>query len=277
MAKRFTDTEKYRKPFLRSLPGAYKLLWDYICNECNHAGIWIADFEIAQLCVGKDMLIGKDKAFRLFNDGETRILEIENGKKWFIIPFVEFQYGHLTKTNPAHKNVILELQKYGFINEDLDLLKDLNNNNFKAPLKELKRGFEAPQEKEKEKEKEKKGVQGEIFEGNQTQEITNPDLKQNSNREIPTGQPIDPHPALGPYHPKQKFLQRECAEICFSDQMWLDLTMLQFRIPDQNALREKILEFFKSNGTYGHTEQKTIKDFKAHFANWLRKQQSYNP
>ena len=48
MAKRFTDTNKYKKPFIRGLQGAYKLFWDYLYHDCDHAGIWIVDFEIAQ-------------------------------------------------------------------------------------------------------------------------------------------------------------------------------------------------------------------------------------
>lgn len=153
MAKRFTDTEKYRKPFLRSLPGAYKLLWDYICNDCNHAGIWLVDFDIAQICVGKDMPVGKDKALRLFNEGEDRIFELENGKKWFIIPFIAFQYVKLSSTNPAHRNIIIELKKYGLIDENLDLLNSLKINDIQEPSKGLQSPFEGTLDIDKEKDK----------------------------------------------------------------------------------------------------------------------------
>lgn len=122
MAKRFTDSEKYRKPFMRGLPGAYKLLWDYIVNECNHAGIWFVDFEIAQICVGKDMPVRGDKAFHLFNGGETRIVELEGGKKWFIVPFVAFQYGELKAGSSVHSSVIAELKRYNLIDENLKLI-----------------------------------------------------------------------------------------------------------------------------------------------------------
>jgi len=161
MPKRFTDSEKYRKPFIRSLPGAYKLLWDYICSDCNHAGIWLVDFEIAQICVGKDMPVGKDKALRLFNEGELRILELENGKKRFIISFIAFQYGKLSQSNPAHKNIILELKKFGLIDNNLDLLKEFNINIIKEPKEEHQSPFEGAKEMVKEKEKDIKGGVGE--------------------------------------------------------------------------------------------------------------------
>lgn len=112
MAKRFTDTNKYRKPFIRSLQGAYKLLWDYLYHDCDHAGIWIVDFEIAQLYIGIDMPVNKSDALKYFNYGEKRIIEFDNGKKWFIPSFIEFQYGILSESNRAHLSVITILKKY---------------------------------------------------------------------------------------------------------------------------------------------------------------------
>lgn len=113
MAKRFTDTNKYKKPFIRGLQGAYKIFWDYLYHECDHAGIWIVDFEVAQLYVGKDMPINKIDALKYFNEGEKRIIEIDNGLRWFLPSFVEFQYGELNEQNRAHNSVISILNKYG--------------------------------------------------------------------------------------------------------------------------------------------------------------------
>ena len=35
MAKRFTDTDKWKKGFIKRLPAKYKLLWLYILDDCN--------------------------------------------------------------------------------------------------------------------------------------------------------------------------------------------------------------------------------------------------
>ncbi len=121
MAKRFTDTNKYRKPFMRGLQGAYKLLWDFLYHDCDHAGIWIVDFDIAQLYIGKDMPVNHDEALSLFNDSETRILELDNGKKWFIPSFIDFQYGKLSEKNNAHSGIIKVLSKYDLIDSDFNL------------------------------------------------------------------------------------------------------------------------------------------------------------
>jgi hypothetical protein len=128
MAKRFTDTNKYKKPFIRGLQGAYKILWDYLYHDCDHAGIWIVDFEIAQIYIGEDMPINKEDALKYFNEGENRIIEIDNGSKWFIPSFIEFQYGELKETNRAHLSVITILTKY----------KLYKNKPLKSPLKGVK-------------------------------------------------------------------------------------------------------------------------------------------
>lgn len=142
MAKRFTDTNKYKKPFIRGLQGAYKLFWDYLYHECDHAGIWIVDFEIAQLYIGKDMPINKEDALKYFNKGEKRIIEVDNGLRWFIPSFIEFQYGELNEENRAHNSVISILKKYNQykknkplksplqggkdMDKDMELVKDMD-------------------------------------------------------------------------------------------------------------------------------------------------------
>ena len=116
MAKRFTDTQKYKKPFLRGLPGAYKIFWDYLYHECDHAGIWIVDFEIAQIYVGMDMPIAKENALKFFNKDEERVIVLNGGSKWFIPSFIEFQYGELNVNNRVHNSVIQILNRYKLLN-----------------------------------------------------------------------------------------------------------------------------------------------------------------
>ena len=113
MAKRFTDTNKFRSPFYRSLPSAYKLFWDLINLDCDHSGIWIVDLEIAQIYIGKDAKIDKEKALVLFNTGDVRIIQLDNGKSWFIVPFLNEQYGKLNPANRVHSSVISNLAYLG--------------------------------------------------------------------------------------------------------------------------------------------------------------------
>ncbi len=122
MAKRFTDTNKYKKSFMRGLPGAYKLFWDFLYHDCDHSGIWIIDFDIAQTYVGIDMEISKEKALELFNADEIRVVELSGGKKWFIAPFIDFQYGKLSEKNKAHNSIISTLKKLNLIDENLNVI-----------------------------------------------------------------------------------------------------------------------------------------------------------
>ena len=117
MAKRFTDTNKYKKPFIRGLQGSYKLLWDYLYHDCDHAGIWIVDFDIAQIYLGSDMLVFKDEALKLFNSNEIRIIPFDKGNKWFIPSFIDFQYGILNENNRAHNSVITILKQHGLYSD----------------------------------------------------------------------------------------------------------------------------------------------------------------
>ena len=143
MAKRFTDTEKYKKPFIRSLPGAYKLFWDYLYHECNHAGIWIVDFEIAQIYLGSDIPVNKDEALKLFNADEQRITELSNGKKWFIKPFIQFQYGELNPENRAHNSVIQLLKQEGLYDTNKGLIRGLQGRKDKDKVKDMDKDKDA--------------------------------------------------------------------------------------------------------------------------------------
>jgi len=155
MAKRFTDTEKYKKGFIRGLKGPYKLLWDYLYHDCNHAGIWHVDFDIAQIYLGSDMPVSKDDALKLFNTGETRIVVLNSGSKWFIPSFVQFQYGSLDRNNRVHNSVLNELFRVGVKKplirslegcKDKDKAKDKDKDKDKNLTRELKK-FRALKEK----------------------------------------------------------------------------------------------------------------------------------
>ena len=120
MAKRFTDSEKWKKPFIKKLPMQYKLLWFYLLDDCNHAGVWQVDLEIASLRIGYKLNL-KDSITAL-ND---KIKVFDNGEKWFIKDFIEFQYGELNEKNRAHKSVISVLTKYNLLSLNKPLISPL--------------------------------------------------------------------------------------------------------------------------------------------------------
>ena len=107
MAKRMTDTDKWKKRFLRELKPQHKLLWFYILDDCNHAGIWDVDIEVASIRVGEELIY--DMLPQAFLD---KIVIFDNGDKWFIPEFIDFQYGELNPNSNVHKSVISLLEKY---------------------------------------------------------------------------------------------------------------------------------------------------------------------
>ena len=113
MAKRFTDTEKWKKPFIRGLQGAYKLLWLYICDDCDHAGIWQVDIDVAQIRIGEK--IDLKEAIKSFDE---KIIIFDKGNKWFIPSFIEFQYpSGLNPDNRAHNSIIILLEKNNLLDK----------------------------------------------------------------------------------------------------------------------------------------------------------------
>jgi len=107
VAKRFTDSDKWKKPFIKQLPLEYKIFWLYLLDDCDHAGIWHVDMEIAEIKLGTKLSL--EKARGLFGE---RVVEFDNGTKWFIPDFIAFQYGELTERNKMFKPVSAVLSKY---------------------------------------------------------------------------------------------------------------------------------------------------------------------
>jgi hypothetical protein len=111
MAKRFTDTDKWKKGFMRNLPIKYKMLWLYMLDDCNHAGVWETDFEVASIRIGSK--INEKEAAKVF---ASHIKIFDKGNKWFIPKFIDFQYGTLNENSRPHQAVIKLLDKYDVYN-----------------------------------------------------------------------------------------------------------------------------------------------------------------
>lgn len=109
MAKRFVEVGRWGGPFMRSLKPEYKVLWCYILDHCDNSGIWTYDPEQAELHIG--MSINWSGVLPAF---AGKVYPIDGGRRWFIRPFIDFQYpSGLQEKNPAHKNIFTTIQKFG--------------------------------------------------------------------------------------------------------------------------------------------------------------------
>lgn len=118
MAKRMFDTDIWKKRWFRVLPPDIKNVWFYLLTMCDHAGIYNVDLDIMGIFIGAE--IDEGRVMKYLGD---RITVLDNGNKWFIPTFVEFQYRKLSDKNSIHRSVIDRLKRH-------DLLK----NGIIAPL-----------------------------------------------------------------------------------------------------------------------------------------------
>lgn len=107
MAKRFTDTGKWSRPWWRQLSAEAKITWQYLVDNCDHSGIWVTDYELATFQIGAD--ITEEKFLNWFGDKVQKI----DDDKIYVPSFIEFQYGELRDNNTVHISVIKSLQKHG--------------------------------------------------------------------------------------------------------------------------------------------------------------------
>lgn len=108
MAKRYTDSNKWKKPWFRRLRPVHKCFWEYVRDNCDHAGIWDVDFDLASYHIGEEInALEAMEAFR------KQYIPFAVGKRWFILDFVEFQYGELNPNVNAHSSVISILRRNG--------------------------------------------------------------------------------------------------------------------------------------------------------------------
>lgn len=141
-----TDTEKWNGSWFGNLDTKEKLIWLYICDRCDMAGVFEINEKLMSFHLGfkvdkkgiNTLLIGK-----AYPISETKI---------FIPAFIEFQYGQLTEECRPHKPVIKVLN-------DLNLFPVLENyKNGKGKLTlpiPYQKGINTLQDKDKEKDKDK--------------------------------------------------------------------------------------------------------------------------
>jgi hypothetical protein len=139
MAKRFIDSDLFKKRFVRGLKGAYKLLWVYFFCECDNAGILEVDIEAAELFCGHKYSL--DEIKQAFNG---RIHFFNNDAKAFLPDFIEFQYGtELNEKNPAHRSAIEKLNKYQLLDVLTKWSQEGTTKPLTTPLPATKKACEA--------------------------------------------------------------------------------------------------------------------------------------
>jgi hypothetical protein len=135
LAKRFTDTDKWKKNNFSELSIKMKLVWLYICDNCDYAGIWDANLKLLSFHIQEE--VTKEELVATFGDELTWFSD----RQIFIKSFIDFQYGDLNPENPVHKSILSKVNHF-------------------TKKKGLARSVHAPSNGAKEKEEEKDSLGG---------------------------------------------------------------------------------------------------------------------
>jgi len=133
MAKRFIDTSLFNKRWFREFPPKMKLFYLYMLTQCDHAGMYDVDLELASFQTG--MPVKQEDVDEYLKDH----IEIIKEDKWFLRKFVDFQYGILNQNVKAHASVMKILDKYKCLQtvpNSLNTVKDKDKYKDKVKIKD---------------------------------------------------------------------------------------------------------------------------------------------
>ena len=150
MAKRFTDTAKWDKASFQELSPKMKLVWIFLCDKCDHAGVWDINLNLMSFQIGFKVTLAE-----IVNAFDGKI-EVRGDTKLFVPDFVEFQYGKLNPDNRVHQSVLSRLEKLAPSKAHISPLQGDKD-------KEQDKDKDKNKDKEEESELKKKSVENEFM------------------------------------------------------------------------------------------------------------------
>ncbi len=111
MAKRFTDTDKWKKEWFYELHPNAKLAWLYLLDQCDHTGIWNRNFKLMSEQIG--FKIDQDSFFKWFG---IKVILIDEDK-YFIPSFFDYQYGDSKDSFKAKQSALQKLRVLGLVDD----------------------------------------------------------------------------------------------------------------------------------------------------------------
>lgn len=102
MAKRLTDSEKWKDEWFLSLDNDCRIVWIYILDNCSHAGLLKKNLKMLNFCCNTSF--NEENLSEIFAD---RLIDL--GDTYFIPKFLKFQYVKLTSEKPVIVSVRNEL------------------------------------------------------------------------------------------------------------------------------------------------------------------------
>jgi len=122
MAKRFTDSDKWKDGWYMSLNNDERIAWQYLLDNCTIAGRW--KINIKSLNFHCNSNFSKEQFEETF---KGRVFFIQEGEYYFIPKFLKFQYSTgLNSSKPAIISVRKELIQYDLV----EIVQELFGNDY---------------------------------------------------------------------------------------------------------------------------------------------------
>jgi hypothetical protein len=146
--KRMTDAEKWKDPFFEELTNDYKLIWLFLLDDCDNAGVWHKSIKrLNYNCNTNEiestiLTVLRDRVFQISAD------------KWFIPKFLPFQYGidWINSKNKAVVSAKTKLETVGILKDNELVYKNIQ---YSYPIDTLSIPYEYPMDRAKDKVKDK--------------------------------------------------------------------------------------------------------------------------
>ena len=146
MAKRFTETTKWGDPWFSELEASKKLLWLYLLDTCDHAGVYKHSPRLTQFHTDERHTV--ESICELF---PNRCLMISE-ELIFIPKFLKFQYpSGIGSNKPAIVSVVKRLNELNLMNT----VEELFSNDYIMIKESLKNSSKTIKDKDKVKDKSK--------------------------------------------------------------------------------------------------------------------------
>lgn len=108
MSLRFTETNKWKDDWYLSLSNDYRIIWQYLLDNCSIAGLWQRGFKHLNYFCGTS--VTEPEFFEVF---KGRCFELENANFIFIPKFLKVQYPKgLASNKPLILSVLKEIERY---------------------------------------------------------------------------------------------------------------------------------------------------------------------
>lgn len=113
---RDTDTGKWGDRFFRALSPKMKCFYSYFCDECDNAGVWKVDLDLAAFSIGGERQESSPADFvftALPPDFQNRVFPFHDGEYWYNTKFLRFHYGEMKREDRMFRHVSRLLEIHG--------------------------------------------------------------------------------------------------------------------------------------------------------------------